>query len=201
MAVIPRYVTVPPILNRLREDTREAHERLEARLDLLAVLRRPEARADVVARFLAHHRAEEADLAPWLEPVEGLVFDQRRRSTLIARDLEQLGGVVAPSPSPEPATNLEEALGRFYVLEGSTLGGRVIAKALQSNGEDLRGLSFFDPYGRLVGDRWQGLVALLSSYSSGDDAAGDRMTLGALKGFSLAEARLVPTRVAGEARA
>ena len=192
MAVIPRYVTAPSILIRLRDATREAHERLETRLDLLAALSRPEARPGIAARFLAHHRAEEADLAPWLEPIKGLSFADRLRSDGIARDLVELGGLEVAAQEPFPPTSLGEALGRFYVVEGSTLGGRVIAKALHARGEDLRGLSFFDPYGRLAGDRWQGLVAILNAYSDGGDAVGEQMTLGALDGFALAEARLVP---------
>jgi heme oxygenase len=48
------------------------------------------------------------------------------------------------------------ALGSFYVLEGSTLGGQLITRQLSNApGFPAQGLSYFNPYGARTGKMWR----------------------------------------------
>ena len=57
---------------------------------------------------------------------------------------------------------MAEAFGCLYVLEGSTLGGRVISRHVQSRlGSDVP-RAFLDAYGSRTGERWQAFRAALA---------------------------------------
>ena len=175
---------------RLRDATQADHQRLEDRMDILGRIGRPDDRRALVEGFHALHTEAEAALAPWLADAPGLAFDARRRSVQLGRDLVALGGNARPAPAaPIVVSSLSEALGRLYVLEGSTLGGRMIRKAVEGRGEGMLGLSFLDPYGDQVGARWREFLAVVDSHARtpADLAA---LTSGAVAGFRHAEARL-----------
>lgn len=175
---------------RLREATLVDHQRLETRLDILTRIARPDDRRALVEGFHALHAEAEAALAPWLRTLPGLEFDARRRTVQLARDLVAVGG--APrggGPDLIVVSGVGEALGRMYVLEGSTLGGRVIRKSVDGRGEGMRGLSFLDPYGDQVGARWRDFLAVLDGHAR-TSADRDAMVAGARAGFRHAEERL-----------
>ncbi len=83
---------------------------------------------------------------------------QRRKSENLAIDIRSLGGIVPPKvfllEIPEIDDHLQ-AFGALYVIEGSTLGGRIISRmianqlAIQDNG-----LSFFQSYGEHLTTMW-----------------------------------------------
>jgi len=156
-------------------------------MDILAQVARPDARRALVEGFHTLHAEAEAALAPWLQDLDGLEFDARRRSHQLARDLVAVAGQARPAPEAPPVVaSLGEALGRMYVLEGSTLGGRVIRKAVEGRGEGMTGLSFLDPYGDQVGARWRAFLAVLDRHARAP-ADLDAMVLGARAGFRRAE--------------
>lgn len=121
----------------LRHATAAAHEQLHhlpafgplqagtiGRDDYAALLRR---------LFAFHHAVEDrlAD-APSLLPY-GIDIAARRRSGLLLDDLAFLGAAASPLPAPPDLPALRsaaEALGCLYVTEGSTLGGRELARRL-----------------------------------------------------------------------
>lgn len=110
----------------LRAATAGAHEALDRRFGAFDLGDRED-----YGRFLLAHAAA-------IEPVEqaldragmgGLIDDwtERRRSALIAADLAQLG---LPLPPPLPFAPLKDdgaAWGAAYVVEGSRLGGSLLA--------------------------------------------------------------------------
>lgn len=175
---------------RLRDATQADHQRLESRIDILTRIATTAGRRALVARFHSLHTEAEAALAPWLAGLPGLEFDARRRSVQLSADLEALGGEAAPaSAPPAPVSGISEALGRMYVLEGSTLGGRVIRRAAEARGAGMRGLSFLDPYGERVGERWRAFLAVVDRQAcTPEDVAA--MIAGAVAGFRHAELRL-----------
>ena len=188
------------IVARLRSATGEAHQRLEARLDLFSRIKTPEARRVLVELFYGLHEGAERALAPLLQDIPGLDYSQRQRVPHIEADLAALGRnsptPIAVCPVYAPASTAE-ALGFFYVLEGSTLGGKVIRRQLAASGEDMTGLAFLDPYGAASGERWRSVLAVLRREgANGGPRAADRMVAGALSGFRHAEAWLSPTAVA-----
>ena len=114
---------------RLRTSTREAHARVDR-----AFLRFDLSRRDGVAAFLGVHARVLPPLEAALEVAgaEALLPDwaDRRRSVALAQDLESLG---EPWPEPMPAPVFAgdaEILGGLYVLEGSRLGGAVLARRI-----------------------------------------------------------------------
>ena len=120
----------------LREATDPVHARLHGLPALQALAEGRLDRAGYAAllrRLLGFHRAAEAalDRAPSLAPW-GIDLPGRRRAWLIEADLAALGAPAAPpalAPLP-PLDTAARALGCLYVTEGSTLGGRQLARAL-----------------------------------------------------------------------
>ena len=62
------------------------------------------------------------------------------------------------------------AMGAMYVLEGSTLGGKIISKVLRKQVPDLDGsLSFFDGYGDQTGEMWSRFKSALDMLELEED--------------------------------
>lgn len=183
-------------LGRLRDATATAHQRLEARLNILDKIADPAGRRRLVERFHALHAGAEAVMSPLLAAVPDLAYDGRRRSGDLARDVAALGGRAPPAvPIPAPAS-AAEALGRLYVLEGSTLGGKVIGRQVAARGQDMTGLSFLDPYGPETGERWRSFLAVLEREGAASEAACEDIVRGGVAGFAQAEQWLCEPAVA-----
>lgn len=181
---------------RLREATQPDHQRLEDRLGIFTRIATPAGRRALVERFHRLHLDSEAALTPWLADVPGLEFEARLRSPLLARDLTTLGVQAAIPSEPFTVACRAEALGRLYVLEGSSLGGRVIRKQIAAEGGDMVGLSFLDPYGEQVGEQWRAFLSVIDrQIQSTSDL--DAAVAGAVAGFREAERRLCPVTVDG----
>lgn len=148
---------------RLRDATRDEHQRLEDTLDIFGRIARPDGRRRLVERFYGLHAGAEQALSPLLEAVKDLDFSGRSRLPFLTADVRALGGDPARLPicAVEPPAGVGEALGVFYVLEGSTLGGHVIRKQLEARGDNDRGLSFLDPYRDQGGARWRAFLRVL----------------------------------------
>ena len=114
----------------LRAATRPVHERLDRLVDLRAWDRATH--QWWLQRMLGLHEPLERELAAWAEEP---VVAARRRSPQIEADLRTLGMTAAsvralprsPLPPLPPAPAGSRALGQLYVLDGSALGGAVIA--------------------------------------------------------------------------
>jgi heme oxygenase len=83
---------------------------------------------------------------------------KRSRAELILWDIKEFH---TEAPKPEFCRQLPvidtyaRALGALYVLEGSTLGGRIIAGMVSRQLCSTKGLSFFNSYGAETGNMWQ----------------------------------------------
>jgi heme oxygenase len=179
------------VLRMLRTGTADEHRDVERTLDLLdPALSRPRLTA-VLARMHGFWAAAESGLEGWARrsPAEAAAVDwpRRQRAGLFAADLELLGGEAAEgAPALAPLHGTDEALGRLYVLEGSTLGGAFIDRHLsglpQFAGVRLR---CFSPYGSETGAMWQAFRRTARErVAAGGDAdamvASARDTLGTL---------------------
>ena len=184
------------IVARLRSATGEAHARLEDRLNIVEALAHPDGRRRLVARFFGLHAGAEPALAPLMSGLAGLDFAARDRAPLLERDIAALGlerGRVPVCPVEPPACEAE-ALGFFYVLEGSTLGGRIIRREMEARGLSGDGLSFLDPYGPETGARWRAFLDVLRRRApAGSRAATDAVVRGGVAGFARTEAWLCET--------
>ncbi|MET0272136.1 MAG: biliverdin-producing heme oxygenase [Phenylobacterium sp.] len=174
---------------RLRDATRAAPEALETRLGILDRLSDAGERRALVEGFHSFHADLEAAAAPWLSGLHGLEFEARRRTPHLERDLAHYGRSPSAVASGLAADGVAAALGLMYVAEGSTLGGQVIRRHVETSGGDMAGLSFLDPYGRETGPRWRGFLAVLNAVAR-TPAEIEAMVAGALAGFRHAELRL-----------
>jgi heme oxygenase len=146
-----------PLLVRLREETAKAHAALEETFNLNQVLSGPE----------AARRALAADFAA-----------ERSRLSHLHADLERLGCTEADLASLarcEPAADVPASrageIGSLYVLEGSTLGGQLISRALKdASWAPAEGLTYFDPYGPRTGEKWRSFMAWADSEAAEEDA-------------------------------
>jgi heme oxygenase (biliverdin-IX-beta and delta-forming) len=153
----------------LREATWASHQRLEKRLDI-------KKRFSERAAYCEHLRRMWRFCFYLERQVETQAFDgalpdyeKRRKLPLLSRDLAALGA--APPSFAEPVSfprvsDPAQAFGCAYVLEGATLGGRVMLPVV----EDRLGLSaehgaaFLASYGAEVPAMWQGFSAALNEY-------------------------------------
>jgi heme oxygenase len=177
-------------IDRLRQETRSAHGELDESLHLIDRLSSLRQRANVLAGYHRFHQAAEAAIAPFLAAVADLDFAARRRSLLIAGGIGILGQEVLPDRAASPGiTTQSEAFGALYVLEGSSLGGRVILKELKRRGVSLAGLGFLDPYGFNTAPRWRSFLAILEREVISGEQQRDAVT-GALNAFAFAKSCL-----------
>ncbi len=148
------------VLRRLRSDTAAEHAAVEQALDLLDADLTTVRLASALSRLHGFWQSAEAGLDAWAaaEPAaaEGVHWADRRRAHLFAADLAALGARPAAERPELPAVpDTDTALGRLYVLEGSTLGGVFIDRHLaglpQLTGTELRA---FSPYGEGTGAMW-----------------------------------------------
>jgi len=98
-------------------------------------------------------------------------MDRRSRSESLLTDILESG---LPVPVPEYCTELPlinsfaSALGALYVLEGNTLGGRIIAGMISSLLGSAENITFFNGYGAETGTMWKNLKEFLNRSLSDD---------------------------------
>lgn len=144
------------LLDRLKEETRHAHDRIGEDLALM--------RGDLsLAAYGTLLTRLHGFLAGWEPAVDAALGDPaflapRRKTGLLAADLHRLGLKHGPACRDLPALpSRAAALGSLYVMEGATLGGQVIRRHV----EGLFGFgadgptAYFGSYGTQVGRRWQ----------------------------------------------
>jgi heme oxygenase len=160
------------ILARLKMETRAAHDRIEAGMDLERRISSRDAYRDLLIRFHGFHKAWEeaaADRAP-----DRAFFQRRRKTQLLVKDLEALGlksEEIIRLPQCRPLIPLsapEAVLGSMYVVEGSTLGGAVIAREVEHRLGFVAetGCAYFRSYGRDIAAMWKSFGAVLLEASS-----------------------------------
>jgi heme oxygenase len=150
------------VLHRLRSGTAPEHEDVERTLDLLDAGLDRLRLTEVLDRMHGFWVAAEAGLDAWAArspaDADAVAWPRRRRAALFAADLAALGGQSgAEAPALPPVAGTDQALGRLYVLEGSTLGGTFIDRHLASLPQ-LAGVRIraFSPYGSETGAMWAG---------------------------------------------
>jgi heme oxygenase len=159
---LPREAGRADVLTTLRSATAAEHEQVETTLGLMDPELRRDRLVEVLARLHAFWTAAEAGLDAWArrEPAgaETVDWSRRRRAHLFATDLRALGAPDETDDVPHlpDVEDIDQALGRLYVLEGSTLGGTFISRhlaTLPTLGPGVR-VGAFSPYGADTGAMW-----------------------------------------------
>ena len=162
------------ILPQLRETTRVDHLQLETRIDLLNRAWSPEFYRALLEKFHGFYA-----------PLEPAIFNQQQwqnfnfstasrcKTDWLHNDLRFCGlseAQIAALPRckyMERPESFAQALGCAYVVEGSTLGGQIIARHLRKQlNLPPEGLRFFTAYGAETGAKWREFVALLNDYQA-----------------------------------
>lgn len=166
------------ILKRLKLATSACHSALEDQLPLMrSDLSRDEYR-QFVGRFFGFCAPLETRLMSsnhW--QLLGFDYAARQKTPRLVQDLVALGGSAAELAAIPRCTNLpdlttpEQLLGCLYVIEGATLGGRIITRQLQTqlglNPES--GGAFFDGYGVQTGPYWKAFCTMLTNNADQND--------------------------------
>lgn len=152
----------------IKENTHAAHQQVEGIIvRQLKAIRSDADYAEVLKGFYAYFRAVEDAIAPYVTTEVLPDLADRRNSSYIKRDIEELGGRIEEIPVavvPKVSDTLE-ALSALYVLEGSIMGGPYIVQMLNKYGVN-RGTSFFSGYGESSGVMWSKFTDVLNQYAA-----------------------------------
>lgn len=162
------------MLARLRLATRDLHTRAESRIIAPGIAVDGASYARLLAALLPVYAGVEqrlSEFGEWANLDPPLDLRLRRRAHLLVADLGRLGvdASVAGSSRRAPL-RLElfaHAFGALYVVEGSRLGGRVLADqiAREAPGVDAGAYRFLASDGADVGALWRSLRAALTDYA------------------------------------
>src|SRR5690606_966746 len=156
----------------IKEYTKEAHQILEGVVVReLKSVRSDADYAEVLKNFYAYFNAVETAIAPFITPDVLPDYAERRNSSYIKADIEELGGNIndLPTATAPAVNNTLEALSALYVLEGSIMGGPYIVQMLKKYGVT-KGTSFFSGYGENTGKMWSTFVDVLNKYGEDPDS-------------------------------
>jgi heme oxygenase (biliverdin-IX-beta and delta-forming) len=186
----------PDLLQRLKVETAAAHARIEEALDLDQRMRSIGDYRTFLARLYGFH-------AVWEPKAEALIADPmffapRRKLHNLTRDLRTLG--LSPKEvdalplcgEPLAMRSRAEAFGAMYVVEGSTLGGVIIARHINRalGPPAASACSYLRCYGLDLGRMWKAFGSQLLSLSApGFD---DEVVVSANKTFTVLQSWLQP---------
>jgi len=175
------------ILARLKLETAAEHAQIEAATRIM----RPDIGLPDYREYLERSYGFYLPVEQMLErigvwPALELDGAPRVKLPLLARDLMLLERDPSVLPIcaalPQLGGGLPEAVGCAYVLEGSTLGGRVISRHVQTRLGPQVPHRFLDAYGADTGERWQAFRAALRWFAESRDIE-NRVIAGARQTF------------------
>ncbi|MCB0196323.1 MAG: biliverdin-producing heme oxygenase [Anaerolineae bacterium] len=131
--------TQPSILDRLKQETAPHHRAVEQLAQADTILNQTLTLTQYSRLITTHYHAHRL-IEPQLPTILGaywanrLQLPRRRRLNALQHDIMQLDLDCGPISQLDFSINtVPQALGAMYVMEGSTLGGAVIFKALKKN--------------------------------------------------------------------
>lgn len=197
------------ILTRLRLETRDEHKDLERVLDFTGNALTRDVYCQRLKQYYGFYRPLEAalqtrcafaadGLSGASSPLTTLV-DRLNKTRLLQHDLQYLEVSTDDLPLchelPSVATQAE-VLGCLYVLEGATLGGRLITQHIHATLSitPTTGGGFFEGYGGDTGKMWNAMRHMLSTCAV-DVASENAMVGNAIATFACLRRWCDPTNV------
>lgn len=162
------------LLQRLRAETRPHHDAIETALDLTSDALTLGSYHQTLVRFHGFYRPLEIGVhavGGWA--ARGLDLSRRWKTPLLEADLRTFAvgdhDALSVCTKLPPHDTVASAFGCLYVLEGATLGGQIISRALErSLGiTPQTGGQFFYGYGDRTGKMWHEFRAALATHSIG----------------------------------
>lgn len=163
-----RAGAINDLRSHLRAATMAAHDLLDHAIQAASGW---QSREDY-ARFLALQHAARAPLEDWLAAHAPADLRPPRQTGLIARDLATLGAPLPPPAAPFTwaGRGRGDMLGAAWVLAGSALGNRAIARQVARIGGGTWPAAFLDDGAML--DFWQALRARIEARADALEAEG-----------------------------
>lgn len=164
------------ILARLKRETEKAHRETEKQISL----ENPEFSVadylDLLVKFYVFYQAFEPQLLSTIKERKiDFDYEARQKTSKLLNDLRILGmnekAISELSGSRRddlPALDsAEKIFGALYVVEGSTLGGQVISRFLQTKFgfNQTSGAAFFSGYGAQTGKMWNDFRAAILNFA------------------------------------
>jgi len=164
------------VFDLLRNGTADIHQLVEQQVPIFGGGFNLEDYARLVECFFGFWAPVEerlSHLATLRDP--DLALHSRFKCSLLTEDLLILGRDPATVRRCERLPRLDtflQGLGCLYVLEGSTLGSRIISRRLKEvlHLSEESGASFFNAYGGSVGTRWMEFKRFVSASVKPEDA-------------------------------
>lgn len=157
------------LAEQLKKDTLVNHQQLEKMLvSRMKATRSTTDYVNLLQLFYGYFGGLEMHIAPYINSENLADYADRRKSAALADDIKALGGQPDEKASATdlPAINsAPQAFAALYVIEGSTLGGKIISKmmAQQLNITNGQGLKFFSGYGDATETMWNSFKTALNT--------------------------------------
>ena len=171
----------------LKEQTKQQHDDTEAKLQSQKIFDKSYTLDDYKTLLIHNYKLinrYEPQIQEQLKNYPELKLDLRSKINSLKTDLNNLN---ISTENEEPTQNLEneaEAFGALYVMEGSTLGGNVIAKQLKKNPEfEDVDFNYFGVYGENTGPYWQTFKSIIDEKITEEDY--QDCLIGAKKAYQL----------------
>jgi heme oxygenase len=155
--------------NKIKEATLTNHQQVEKLLvSKMKSMRSKQDYIDLLHIFYGYFGGLEQAIGSYINEANLADYTKRRKSEAIADDLKALGSqtqVMADTDYLPKIINELQAFGALYVMEGSTLGGKIISQMIQKhlNISAGPGLSFFNGYGDETMQMWEAFKLTLNN--------------------------------------
>ncbi len=174
------------LLRRLKDTTARVHRRVEERVNVFSAGFDLPRYIGLLRHFYGFWEPIEANLKRLPELRNpALALDERLKAHLLEMDLRRFHvdpTLVDRCPQLPQLHTSSQGLGCMYVLEGSTLGSKFIARRLAEHLsiDSGSGAAFFNAYGEETGARWAQFRDILTSHT---DSSNDELVCSAVETF------------------
>jgi heme oxygenase (biliverdin-IX-beta and delta-forming) len=149
---------------QLKDSTQPSHQALEKKMvSMIKDIRNKQDYVKFLKLMYGYYSAMESRIQDYVADPE---ISKRRKAVRLLDDISyfESSSEAALCQELPPIRSHAEALGAMYVMEGSTMGGKIIAKMIEGqagiNGPS--GFSFFNGYGEETGKMWEEFKVLLN---------------------------------------
>jgi heme oxygenase len=164
------YIILPQRMftDKIKEVTLSNHQQVEKTLvGQMKNIRSTTDYVELLRLFYGYFGGLELKIRSYIDQSNLPDYNQRRKTDAITDDIKALGGTLSETASDNelPAiTNTLQAFGALYVIEGSTLGGKIISGIMQKHlhFNNNEGLSFFNGYGDQTQQMWDSFKQTLN---------------------------------------
>ncbi len=168
------------VMSLLRTETDSVHRRLERTHCFVRLFESDysfQEYQDLIVKFYGFFSALEPLIFGNLSQAHQAVLGDRKKTALLVKDLALMGltemqDVVIPQCKKLPQlTSFARKMGALYVLEGSTLGGRVISKRLKEHfgGIIFEKLNYYQCYGDDLMVNWKSFQEFMAKQFDGNE--------------------------------